>query len=54
MMGKAALGLAAGFDPSIVWARGVLDQVHSECERETAPPGAAYKEVLRYRRMMRT
>ncbi len=43
----------AGFDPSIVWTRNMLDQVHSECEREAAPPGASYKEILRYRRTMR-
>ncbi len=49
---RAALA-AAGFDPGSVWARGVLDQLHSEFDREAAPPGAPYKEILRYRRMIR-
>lgn len=49
---RAAIA-GAGFDPSIVWARSMLDQAHTECEREAAPPGAPYKELLRYRRLLR-
>jgi hypothetical protein len=44
---------AAGLDPALVWTRSMLEQLHSEYEREAAPPGAPFKETLRYRRTLR-
>lgn len=48
-----AAAAAAGFDPATVWARSMLDHLHAEFEREEAPAGASYSEVLRYRRVIR-
>jgi len=42
---------ARGFDPGSVWAKNMLEQIHSECESTPAPPGAPYSVLLRYRHL---
>ena len=43
---------AFGFDPSIVYATGMMDAIHSDHPLEPAPPGAPYQS--RYRLKHRT
>src|SRR5881392_4179687 len=38
---------AHGFDPGSLQVTGMLDDIHSDCQPEAAPPGAEY--VARYR-----
>ncbi|MFB3775976.1 MAG: hypothetical protein ACE141_00160 [Bryobacteraceae bacterium] len=41
-----------GFDPESVWAHSMLEQIHAEFESAPAPQGAAFAQVLRYRRLL--
>jgi hypothetical protein len=41
----------SGFDPDSVWAKNMLEQIHSEYESGPAPPGAPYTSLLRCRRL---
>lgn len=36
-----------GFDPAIVWAHNMLDEIHSGFCAQPAPPGAPYKMTVR-------
>ena len=41
---------ARGLDPASVWARSMLEEIHTLAEWRPAPPGAPYSKVVRYRR----
>ena len=47
-----AAAAARGFDPTSVWAKNMLEQIHCEFEAGPAPPGAAYAKLLRYRQWL--
>jgi len=36
-----------GFDPASLWAKNLLEEIHSSLGAEPAPPGAPYSRVIR-------